>query len=364
VFEGKLENYRRFLAREPMDRPLFGCHLGFFAHQRYPRVMQSLPEGPIQPDDIRMDLFLADYADARKGYDRMDDDYPLALAPFICLPWMEAIMGCPIIASPTSIWAEPCVDDWQTWHWRKPSLDNPWAQKLLEMTRALVQFSDGGMSVAPTLMRGPSDMLAAMRGADKLPLDVIDFPDEMHRAARLCADVWIEVAQAQLDLTPDCGEGYLAGDHGMRVCAPQRVIWLQEDTMALLSPTLFREFFLPVDRYIARQFPHVAFHLHGSALWAIDELVQLPELDVLELNLEAAFCDIEGTFAGWKKIQVHKPLVAWLPYDDTFLANLERILAEIPPAGLSIQTVVESPQQGREAVSRFFEMVEKTKKGT
>ncbi len=72
--------------------------------------------------------------------------------------------------------------------------------------------------------------------------------------------------------------------------------------MALLSPQLYRDYILPVDQQIAAQFPCVAFHLHGSALWAIDELVQVQELDVLELNQEDARCDVAGTFAGGHKM--------------------------------------------------------------
>jgi hypothetical protein len=47
-------------------------------------------------------------------------------------------------------------------------------QKLLEQTEALVKDADGRYQVAPTLMRGPADLLSAIRGGSTLPPDFCD----------------------------------------------------------------------------------------------------------------------------------------------------------------------------------------------
>ena len=127
--------------------------------------------------------------------------------------------------------------------------------------------------------------------------------------------------------------------------------------MALLSPEFYHEFFFSTDRHIANEFPCTAFHLHGSALWAIDQLITVPEIDVLELNLEAAMCDIEGTFLGWKKIQANKLLVIWRLYEDDFWVWLDKILAEFPPRGLSIQVTVKNVEEGKEVKAGFLKAV-------
>ena len=224
--------------------------------------------------------------------------------------------------------------------------------------QALIEHSHGTYAVAPTLMRGPSDILVAMGGATRLPLDLIDSPDVMHRAAELCADVWVEVASAQVALLPESVEGYVAGEHGLCTWAPEKLVWLQEDAMALLSPKLYGEFFLPLDRRIAGAFPCVAFHLHNSALWAIDQLVDVPEIDVVELNLDdIAHSDVEGTFAGWKKIHAHKPLVMWWPYEEDLVSRLRWVLAEFPLSGLSIQTVVKDAEEAKRLRAGFLDAV-------
>jgi len=228
---------------------------------------------------------------------------------------------------------------------------DPWARKLIELMEALVDHSNGRYPVAATLMRGPADLLSAMRGATRYALDFYDCPDLVRRAAEMCAEVWIEAGKAQLELVPDSSVGYMAGAHGLRSWAPDKLIWLQEDAMALLSPRLFRDVILPLDRQIASEFPCVAFHLHGSALWAVDDLVAAPELNVIELNYESAQTDEEGTFAGWHNIQECKPLVIWKEFNgDEFWPWLDRVAAEFEPQNLSIQLTTSTLEEALEVI--------------
>ena len=105
----QVQRHRTFLSREPTDRPLLGCNVGFYMHEAYPNVAQSLPRGLVTPEDIRVDLFLEDCERLYQAYRDLDDDYPFVGAAFVYLPWMEAIMGCPIQAAETNMWTEPPV---------------------------------------------------------------------------------------------------------------------------------------------------------------------------------------------------------------------------------------------------------------
>ncbi|MBI2843667.1 MAG: hypothetical protein HYX78_09735 [Armatimonadetes bacterium] len=359
MFGRDLKLHRAFWMRRPAERPLLGCNLGFYVRERYPATMSNIADGAVSPDDICVDLFLDDCERLYESHRELDDDYPFVASPFIYVPWMEAIMGCPVHASPSSLWAEPCVSDWSSWHWQRPTLDNPWAEKLLELMRALVEHTSGRYPVSATMMRGPADILAAMRGAPLLPLDLLDSPDTAAEAAALCAEVWVEVGKAQLELAPASDQGYMDGDRGFRIWSPEKMVWLQEDAMSLLSPELYKEFFLPIDRRIASEFSAVAFHLHGSALWAIEDLAAAPEIDVIELNFEAANADVEGAFAGCKTIQSSKPLVMWRLYDDGFWPWLDRVLAEFPPQGLSIQVTVNDLEVGKSVKAGYLKRIER-----
>ena len=351
------ENRRRheaFWRHEAMDRPLFGINLGFFVQQRFPRVLAHMPQGIIGPDDIPVDLFLDDCDDLYESHREMGD-YPFVAAPFVGIPWLEAIAGCPIIASPANLWAEPCANDLSAWQAPQNVRENPWTQMLLELLRALVKRSRGRYGAAPTLMRGPLDIVSALGGAAKCPLAFLDQPESIVRVLESCAAIWAEVAKLQLELIPESQEGYVAGDAALRCWAPDKLLWLQEDAMSLLSPRLYRQYVLPIDRKLSEMFPCVVYHLHGSALWAIDDLIGLPGVRVIELNLEAAACDVEGTWAGWKRIQEHKPVILWRTYGDDFLPWLERVRREFSSVGLSIQVSTNNLAEADKVKAGWFE---------
>jgi hypothetical protein len=353
-----LSRHQQFWERRPADRPLLGINVGFNLQETFPRTMARIADGPLMPADIPMEEFLQDCDElvlAQAGL----GDYAYAAAPFVGVPWLEAIAGCRVVASRNSFWAEACVTDWRAWRWPESFLGSPWAQKLLELMEALAAHAAGRYQVAPTLMRGPADILAAMRGGGAFVLDLMDQPENVGPAIDGAARLWAEVAEAQLARIPPSAEGYLAGAAALRTWAPDKVLWLREDAMALLSPKLCRRHFLPANRRLSDAFPCIAFHLHGSALWAIDELVQLPGVDVIELNLEDARCDVEGTFRGWRKIQQHKPAVAWRMYGPDFEPWLHRILGELSPAGLSIQVSTKDRGEAETVQAVFAQAVEK-----
>ena len=353
------QRHSAFLKMAPTDRPLLGSFLfGYFMNEQYPSLTEAIPDGPITPDDINVHLFLQDCERLYQAYEELDDDYPFVGGPFFGVPWMEAIMGGKVISSPTSMWVEPVIEDWDDWHWERPSLDsNRWAQKLLRLMEAVVEHSNGRYPVGPSLMRGPGDILSALRGPSILPLDYYDHPEDVKRAAELCADVWIELGKAQLARVPTSTTGYACGCHGLRIWAPDKIIWLQEDVLSLLSPWFYRDFFLQQHRRIASEFPWVAFHLHGTVLWPVDELLSMPEIDVLQLGYEP-LADFEGLLAAWRKIQGQKPLVIWVDFMlPSFWSCLERIMDELLPAGISFQTTVPSLEQALEVKERVIKSI-------
>jgi hypothetical protein len=271
---------------------------------------------------------------------------------------MEAILGCPVKASGNTIWAEHFVGDTDNWNISLDIEDNPWMKKLLELTDILVEKSNGRYPVALTLMRGPADIMSAMRGGNIFPMDMIDEPKKMHEIAEKCGEAFIKVAKYQHKHIPDEKWGYLDGDKGMKVWMPYKYVWIQEDAMALLSPDIYREHFLPVDKRIAEVFSHSAFHLHATALWAVDDLLKIDNLDVIELNYEDAFCDIEGVFAAWKKIGKKKPLVIWAQYNKDFEKWLNRLLKELPLNGISLQISAENLSQALEIKDHYLRILE------
>jgi hypothetical protein len=339
-----VERHKAFFSREPMDRPLIGSWLfPLFIDEQFPRLAAILPRGRVTPDDIRVEPFLRDVDRLAEAYARLDDDYPFCLGAFYGVPWMEAIMGCPIHFSGESMWAEPCVADWETFSFQPPDLEcNRWLQKLLELLDALVSHAGEQYCCSPTLMRGIADMCAAMRGASALPPDLLEFPVYVERLAAICADVWIEVAEAQLARIPASPDGYFVGGGCMRYWAADKGVWLQDDAIELLSPRLYREIFLPHVRRVAGRWP-TAFHLHGTVLWPVDIFLEVDEIDVLQLSSDNG---VDGVIETWKRIAQRKPSLAFVQPAGDEHREWEHVLTELSPTGLSLQTFSPTVEAG------------------
>jgi hypothetical protein len=355
-FKDALKVHRDFLNRS--GRPLLGCTIGAFAHHHLPNAIKALPDGILKPEDINIDAFLLDCENLYEAHQKLGDDFPLVAAPCTFIPWMEAILGCPIKASGNTIWAEHCVSDTKGWKIPGKLDDNPWTVKLLELIDILLKRSNGRFPVSLTLMRGPADIMSAMRGGNVFPVDMLDDAERMHDIAQQCGEAFITIAKYQHEHIPDEKWGYIDGDKGMKVWMPYKYVWIQEDAMALLSPEIYREHFFDVDNHIAETFGHAAFHLHATALWAVDELLKIKALDVIELNYEDAFCDVEGVFAAWKKIRNEKPLVIWAQYNKDFDALMKRLLNELPLSGVSLQISAENYPQAVEIKERYLALME------
>jgi hypothetical protein len=241
------------------------------------------------------------------------------------------------------MWANPCIQDWESYSWKTPDLkNNPWFNKLLEFLAALVAHSNGRFACGPTLMRGVADMCSAMRGANNLALDLYDYPDNIQRLAETCADVWIETGKTQLDLIPKSENGYLVGCAGLRCWMPEKGIWLQDDSISVLSPKFYRKLFLPHVQRIVSQFDYLAFHLHGNTLWPVDIMLEIDGIAVLELNYDTGVCNLEDVLTAWKKIQQKKPCLVWA---DRTPQELEELIDKLSPTGVSIQSLSKTMEE-------------------
>jgi hypothetical protein len=353
MFEPFLDRQRAFWSRRPIDRPLFGTNLGTTAIERHPAVVRSLGPGLMKPQDLRIEPFLDDCEWLYEFHRNCDPDYLFVGSAFPHFPWIEAIAGCPVVFSGTAFFAEPFVDDWRDWRAPAKPLETPWGQKLLELLQAVAEQARGRYPVGTTLMRGPSDMLSAMRGPSRLPLDLFDCPAAIRSAAEACADLWVEVAKAQLALVPESTEGYMAGAQAYRTWAPEKVVWLQDDATALFSPILYRDLVLRQIERILDEFPCTGFHLHGKVQWGVDVLLSIPKLDVIEFGPDAGQ-DMQELFPLCKRILERKKLVFLRWYEDDLPGWLDRVLAEFPFGGLSVQVQANNPEEGV-IIKRLFD---------
>ena len=98
----KLARHRSLWNLEEMDRPLITFRLLMEGMELY-HGAATLPDGLLRPDQVDPEAFLPDYDRQWQMHEEMGHDGVYCATPFWKIPWIEAIIGCPIRISGDSI---------------------------------------------------------------------------------------------------------------------------------------------------------------------------------------------------------------------------------------------------------------------
>ena len=324
--KGLLVHSRPYVAVHGIDVPIAGCDV----------ATESMY---LTPDMLAVEDFMA--SPAGNG---VPDPSPVAGDVFrvkgaFKLPWMEAIMGCPIRLLPESgaAWAEKCLTDASQIGEVRPRLeDNPWLQKLVEFTRTLADGSDGSYFATHTTMRGPVDMADAMLGTEQLLLCMMDEPDRIRRLLEICTEVFIETARAQWAVIPPTDGGYVCR-YG--VWAPGHVTRSQADAAAMMSPQTYRHVVKPHDVRVLRAFDYTIMHTHSGYPHLAEAFGDQDVPSAIQVGRdEPPFGPpVSELIPGLKRILERKPLI----FHGLVTEEEADILAnELPPTGLFLDLTV------------------------
>jgi hypothetical protein len=297
------EKHSHFLQRQCVEQPL----VGIYRHSIYPmqEFIEYLGEEEVQPEDIDAACWLHVYEETWDRTGLRWGDLLYWAAPLNGFPWMEAILGCSIHVSreSNSVWAEPPpffkLED-------KVLLDpkNSWFQKLLQATEALVELSAGRFPVASGIMRGISDLMAALLGSNRFYLAIHDQPEGLSQLAQYLAEIWVEVVRAQYEVIPSFEKGYVNAGLWMPGLCPV----YQEDAAALISPESFEEIIAPYSRQVLLSFECPIMHLHSEGLQIIDSVMGIENQPVIEVNIDPAGPPLSELMPIFKLIQQNAPL--------------------------------------------------------
>ena len=345
----RIARYKAWLNREPCDRPMIGL-LWEPDIPPLPSFLDHISQGKtITPHEIDPEMFLPPVEEWYRKDQGLPGDIIQPFTPAFGIPWVEAIAGCPVVSNPGSLWARPALESYSD---RTPICfdpKNPWVQKLVEFTRAMVDFSQARFPVALPQMRGPLDTLAALRTPERMSLDLIEYPDAVRQVLRELTDLWIRIAQTVLAVIPPFYGGYCSR---MKMWAPGPVVTPQNDISTLISPKMYREFVLPLDEIILNHFPYHCFHVHGSEHHQINNLLKLEQLTVIQLTLEHTVGGppLDVMLPAARRILEKKPLILCALDVET----ADKCIEELPPAGLCV-TIGNSGPDIPEALVRWIE---------
>jgi hypothetical protein len=259
--------------------------------------------------------------------------------PFFKIPWLEAILGCPITMTEGQIWNEhhPNVD--QVLKQGGNIEHNPWLELYREFLRQMrIGLADRFPVSTNTLFRGPCDLVAAVYGVQEACIGWVAEPELMAKLLRVCTDVHLAVVEAGYELLKPVDDGPADGGYmsGFGIWSPGPVTRMQADHSTLLSPDMYKQQILPFDREIINACPHCIFHLHNAGLHVAPVLLEVEELDIIEVVVDP-YPDTERKqyeMDMYRKILGQKPLILDANFPSLEEANW--VVSELPNQGLNV----------------------------
>jgi hypothetical protein len=330
-----LDRHRRFWGGEPVKQPLMGVSReGSFFLQ--PFLTLGVSDGLLTPQTVPVPRSFIPYYENTLAGDPLDGDLFWVAKPPRAIPWMEAIIGCDVQVSrsSTTITARSPIQSFNL-----EAIDlvaNPWLNLMNEFTTELAGYFGQRCPVGQTLMRGPSDMLAALMGQD-FYVELVDHPQKIKTLAQQCTQIWIRVLQEQYERFPRFHGGYVAGTSGL--WAPDKIAVYQEDIAGFISTSMYQNIFFECDAAIAAAFEYSLIHLHSASLHILGAVLDIPGLNAVNIvvdptgpNLDVIIPDLRRIQQAGKALHLH---------GDLSEHEIELVNENLSPDGLCIWIVRE-----------------------
>jgi hypothetical protein len=342
-----LERHRAFWIKDDVDKPLLRITKNNSIYGQPVAPMEfPLADGTMAKEEVfylEPEMLnpsrLYPEPESASDYPKTHGDLFAVQIPYARVPWMEAILGCPIRVSRQahSMRSEHILGlDWYD-KMESIELNKKWISKLFEFMDFLSVNSKGNYLVANTLMRGPSDMVEALIGGDNLCAGIYEHPDEVHDLMETCTDLFTQMAKEQLVRTTPFEGGYC---NYFGIWAPGTSIRTQDDASALVSSKHYKEYMLWYQERMASQFQYSTIHLHSGSLHTVDE--------VLKSNITAVQVSLDPVPYGptvpelipiFVRMQKKKPILIEGPMLES---EFEQLLRALSPSGLYVWADIES----------------------
>lgn len=346
----KIQRHLAFWNREKVDRPLVGFQIGtyFFADRFEAARRLMIPGRELRAPDIVVEEFLPDYERLYEQVEHLEQDAFWTACPFTSIPWMEGILGCKIKALESSFTSIPYLSNVHQATVPLLTEENAWLEKFVEFTEKLGQMARGRFPAGQPIMRGPSDMMGALRGQRDFVLDFYDHPEEAKALLNTVTERFLQVMERYHARLKAFLGGYSMGVFDL--WAPDRCIWAQEDLSTLLDPDIYHRYLAKLDETICRRYPYNAFHIHASSFFILDDLMQIERIMAIEITKDKGGASIEEMVPQFWKILRDKRLIIWgdLDYED-----IDIILRELPYEGLYLHIVNESTSRAAELMNHI-----------
>jgi hypothetical protein len=258
---------------------------------------------------------------------------------------MGALLGCPLELGENTTWCKPAIEDWGDWPQLCVERGEDWWKLLKGMTRELASDARGDYFVATPDIHPGIDTLVAMRGPERLCLDLYDRPETVLRAVRQAWDAFTPLFDELLAI---CAENLGGSSNWMGAWHQGKWHTVSADFMTMISDRMFERFLLPEILEEVRWLDTSLFHLDGpDALRHLEMLLAIPELSGIAWLPGAGKPPVSQWLPQLKRIQQAGKLIQAEVHD----WELPRLLQELAPEGVIYITSCRSEEKARDLLA-------------
>ena len=251
---------------------------------------------------------------------------------------MAAMFGSPPVFGKDTVWYKPAISDWDTWKWHFDPGTNPIWQATLAIVDRFLADAPGRYFVGSPELGNGADVLSLMRGMDQLALDLYEAPEAVAEGVDFISDVWVSLME-QIHLKTEAvnAGGILAW---MSLWAPGRIDQIACDFSSVISPAMFRKFFVPEIVKMGDWCDYGTYHLDGPACMKhmLETLLEIPQIKTIQFTPGA------GSPPAYTAAYIPRYRQILQSGRNLFLlatpGEIEGILQELPPEGLFLRTFV------------------------
>jgi hypothetical protein len=219
--------------------------------------------------------------------------YVPSFGPDQMAAWLGGELHFPETGTGTN-WLVACIEDWDQALPLTLDADNYWWRRFLDFLRALHEAMQGIMLVTHVDLHSNLDTLLALRGGERLCMDLVENPQAIDRAMADARRLYVSIYEAIYEVAGMAEAGTLGW---VPAYHPVRTNTIQCDFAALIGPEHFRRWALPALEEEAAYLGHCVYHYDGpECLVHLDDICSIEGLDCIQ----------------WTHGARNKPFIEWM----------------------------------------------------
>ena len=204
---------------------------------------------------------------------------------------------------------------------------NGYYRRTLREVAVLSSLARGryGVNLEPDL--SVTTTISQLRGGTQFCLDVLDDPEGLRAFAERITDQMISL-YAEVDrIIPRPAGGTC--HRWLNYWNPGRGFWFSEDDAIMMSPAVYRDMFLDLDRRLCASTDYPVLHWHTGSLHLVDEFLKIEDLRMIQISPDPNGPSLEDVLNACQRMEaVGCKILFQAGYDESFV---EAVFAKLRP---------------------------------